>query len=102
MSTDSVNTASVTILGRDYRINTPASEREALFNSAHYLDKKMREIRAGGKAVGVERIAVMAALNISYELMQCRQQNDQQKVEAEQKIQALLQQLEQAISSSKQ
>lgn len=101
MSKDPVNTASVTILGRDYRINTPASEREALFHSAHYLDQKMREIRAGGKAIGVERIAVMAALNIAYELMQCRDQNEKQTLEAEEKIQSLLQKLDAVIPAAK-
>ncbi len=97
MSGDAINTAAVTILGREYRIHTPASEREALFESAQYLDRKMREIRAGGKTIGVERIAVMAALNIAYELIQSRHQQDRHKIEAEARIQGLLQQLEQAI-----
>jgi len=43
---------------------------------AKYLDKQMRGIRDTGKVIGLERIAVMAALNISYELLQASEQTD--------------------------
>ena len=62
-------TLSVSILDRDYQVSCPASEQQSLIQSARYLDEKMREIRSKGSVVGTDRIAVMAALNVSYELL---------------------------------
>ncbi len=59
----------VTILDKEYLIACTDEERHELMRSAEYLDKKMREIRETGKVVGSDRIAVMAALNISHELL---------------------------------
>lgn len=59
----------VTIMGREFRIACPDEEREELLQSVSYLDKRMREIRDSGKVVGSERIAIMAALNITHELL---------------------------------
>jgi len=63
----------INILGREFRVACPADEQEALLTAADYLDKKMRAIREQGKVIGVERIAVMAALNIAYELLSSRE-----------------------------
>ena len=60
----------VHILDKEYRIMHPPAEREALISSARYLDERMREIRDHGRIIGTERIAVMAALNITHELLQ--------------------------------
>lgn len=62
----------VTILGREFRIACREEERQALLDAVAYLDRKMREIKDSGKVVGVERIAVMAALNIAHELLTTR------------------------------
>ena len=64
------NTVTVTILDRDYQVSCSPEEKEALLNSARYLNDRMREIKAGGTVIGLERIAVMAALNITHELLQ--------------------------------
>ena len=61
-------TITVRILDKDYHIACPASESTNLERAAEYLDKKMREIRRTGKVIGTERVAVMAALNITHEL----------------------------------
>jgi len=66
----SANTVTVTILDRDYQVSCKPEERDALLNSARYLNDKMREIKANGSVIGLERIAVMAALNIAHELLQ--------------------------------
>ncbi len=60
---------SVTILGKEYRIACKPGEEEDVVTSARHLDERMREIRKGGKVLGTERIAVMAALNLAYELI---------------------------------
>ena len=59
----------VSILGREYRVACKESERDELMQAVQYLDRRMREIRDGGKIAGTERIAVMAALNITHELL---------------------------------
>ena len=59
-------------MGREFRVTCPDEEREGAIASGAYLDKKMREIRDSGKVVGSERIAIMAALNITHELLTAR------------------------------
>lgn len=59
----------VNIMGRDFTVSCTDEERPALISAVNYLDRKMRDIQATGKIVGVERIAVMAALNIAHELL---------------------------------
>ncbi len=61
---------SVRILEKEYQVSCPADERTALLDSAEILNVKMREIRDSGKVVGLERVAVMAALNLANELLQ--------------------------------
>ena len=72
MSAEKVSTLDVTILDREFRIACPKDEQAELMESVAYLDKKMREIRDLGKVVTVERIAIMAALNIAHELLTTR------------------------------
>ncbi|MDN5870067.1 MAG: cell division protein ZapA [Nitrococcus sp.] len=62
----------VTILGKDYFVACPEDERANLLESATYLNEHMREIRDSGKIVGMDRIAVMAALNITHEMLEAR------------------------------
>ena len=64
----SKETVIVKILDKEYQVACPPDEQTGLLEAARYLDQKMRQIRSSGKIIGLERIAVMAALNISYEL----------------------------------
>lgn len=64
------NTLDVKILDKEYLVACPLDTQPKLRMAAEQLDSKMREIRASGKVHGTERIAVMAALNITYELLQ--------------------------------
>jgi cell division protein ZapA len=66
----------VSILDREFLIGCTPEERPGLIAAAAYLDGKMREIRNGSRAAGVDRIAVMAALNIAHELMQIKQRGE--------------------------
>jgi len=65
----------VTIFGRQYKVACSEDERAELAEAVAHLDRKMREIRDRGKVAGVDRIAVMAALNIMHELLRERQSN---------------------------
>ena len=59
----------VSIMGRNYKVACAEEEREALLQAVTYLDRKMNEIKLAGKVASLERIAVMAALNITHELL---------------------------------
>lgn len=61
---------SVDILDNSYQVACHPEEQPALIASARHLDRQMRQIRASGKVIGLERIAVMAALNITNEMLQ--------------------------------
>lgn len=74
------NTLEVKILEKEYLVACPEENKPSLRQAAGHLDTKMREIRATGKVHGTERIAVMAALNITYELMQNSMSVDNQKM----------------------
>ena len=69
------HTVTVKILDKEYQVACPEEQEAQLVVSAKYLDKQMRSIRDTGKVIGLERIAVMAALNISYELLQASEQS---------------------------
>jgi len=64
-----MQTVVVNILDKEYQVACPAEQKDALRDSARYLDEQMRKVKQGGKIIGSERIAVMSALNISYELL---------------------------------
>jgi cell division protein ZapA len=69
MSAKKSNALDVQILDREFRVACPDDEKAELLESVAYLDKKMREIRDTGKIASTERIAIMAALNITHELL---------------------------------
>jgi len=62
----------VNIMGREFRVSCTEEERRELLKAVDHLNSKMREIRDTGKVVGVERIAIMAALNIAHEYLSTR------------------------------
>ena len=66
----------VTILGKQFRVACSENQQKELLKAVEYLDGKMREIRDGGKVIGVERIAIVAALNIVHELLSTRIEGD--------------------------
>ena len=59
----------VTVLDRTLKIACKEDEKADLLNAVEYLDAKMREIKANSKVLSVERVAIMAALNIAHELL---------------------------------
>jgi cell division protein ZapA len=65
----SASTVTVKILDKDYQVACPPEQEQGLIAAARYLDKQMRGVRDSGKVIGLERIAVMVALNTAYELL---------------------------------
>lgn len=66
---DTPSTVAVKILDKEYQISCPPSEQEALLKSARHLDENMRKIKGRGNIHGLEKISVMAALNITHEML---------------------------------
>lgn len=73
METPVSTQVTVRILDKEYQIACPEDERTALLQSADYLNRRMKEIRDSGRVVGLDRIAVMAALNLAHEFLQARE-----------------------------
>lgn len=67
---DNLAEVTVRILDKEYQVACPIDERTNLLDAAAHLDQQMRTIRDSGKVVGLDRIAVMAALNMSNDLLQ--------------------------------
>ncbi len=92
----------VNILGKEYRIGCEPDEEDALLKAARHLDARMKEIRGSGKVIGTERIAVMAALNLSHELLTREDNADAAAGTANKRIRSLRERIEIALNDSTQ
>ena len=90
----------VKILEKEYHVTCPVDERPALIDSAEYLNRKMREIRDSGKVIGLDRIAVMAALNIVNELLQSRGHDEGVETDLAARLKAMRERIESALTRS--
>ena len=92
----------VRILDRDYMVACPHDERPALLDAAEYLNARMREVRDSGKVVGLDRVAVMVALNMANELLQLRGRDVKLESEASTKVRSLRERVETALEKAQQ
>ncbi len=92
----------VQILDKDYRVACQDGQQDSLLASARFLDQKMREIRAGGRVIGTDRIAVMTALNLAHELLEFRRERDQLSDSFGRRIKALREKVEVALNDGNQ
>lgn len=97
-----VKPVSVHILDKDYLVACGEDEHEELLASARYLDRKMREIRDGGKVIGADRIAVMAALNIAHELLTREAPRAAPDASVATRLKGLQERVEEALSKARQ
>lgn len=86
----------INILGKEFMVSCPDDERESLVAAAAYLDRKLRDVQASGKVIGTERTAIMAALNISHELLILRERGSLSE-DATQKVRLLRNKIEAAL-----
>jgi cell division protein ZapA len=102
MSKPSAKPVTVRIMDKEFLVTCPEEEYDDLLASADLLNSKMREIRDSGKVVGIDRIAVMAALNMAHELLEHRysRQDIQQSVGA--RIRSLQEKIELALNKGNQ
>jgi len=97
-----IKAVTVTILDKEYVFSCTEEEHHDLIRSADYLDRKMREIRDTGKIIGADRIAVMAALNISNELLARESSASRIDDSVSQRIKGLEAKIEDALYRSRQ
>ena len=102
MSDDRVSRISVRLLDREYQVACPTEERADLLDSAEYLDAKMREVRDGGKVIGLDRIAVISALNLANELIKLRRHGSTLDGDVGARIRTLRERVEAALERGKQ
>ena len=100
--TDRTVRVSVRILEKEYQVACLPEERSELLDSAEHLNAKMREIRDGGNVVGLDRIAVMAALNLAHELLRVRGRGESADTDVSQKIRQLRERVETALTRGQQ
>ncbi|HEX5340715.1 MAG TPA: cell division protein ZapA [Gammaproteobacteria bacterium] len=94
---EELSPVTVRILDKEYQVACTEEERPALLESAELLNGKMREIRAAGKVVGLDRIAVMAALNLSHEVLLTRTAATQTDERTLERLRTMNDRLSQAI-----
>ena len=101
MTTES-NTLTVSIVGKDYQVACPAGEEQSLREAAHYLHTLMESIRSSGRVVGLDRVAVMAALNVCNELLQSKSKHAEAHDLVTERVQKLSDRVADAVNENKQ
>ncbi|PCH62956.1 MAG: cell division protein ZapA [SAR86 cluster bacterium] len=92
----------VKILDKEYQVNCPPSDQEALVKSARYLDENMRNIKGRGNIHGGEKIAVMAALNITHEILKKNRLINETRHATAQEIKSLEDKIDMVLASNQQ
>jgi cell division protein ZapA len=88
----------INILDREFLIGCTPEERPGLLAAASYLDGKMREVRGAARMQSIDRIAVLAALNMAHELLQTRNSTESESNVVAQQLQALRSKLDAALT----
>ena len=100
--TDDKAQVSVRILDKEYQVACPANERTNLLDSAEILNKKMREIRDSGSIVGLDRIAVMAALNMANDLINAKARDQELEGGISNRLKIISDRVDNVLGSSQQ
>lgn len=95
-------TVVVRILDKEYQVSCPPSEQEALLRSARYLDENMRKIKSRGNIHGLEKISVMAALNITHEMLSKSHQLNESKHMTVQQVKHLEDKIDRSLQANRQ
>ena len=93
---------SVRILDKEYQVACPAEERTDLLDSAEILNNKMREIRDSGRIVGLDRIAVMAALNMANDLIHAKARDQELEGDISDRLKIISDRVDNVLSGTQQ
>lgn len=99
---DKTKPVTVRILDQDFRIACDPGEEDGLLAASRHLNQKMQELRATGKVIGAERIAIMVALNLTHDLLQLRDTTDKASAGLNQRLRQIRERLETALNDSSQ
>ena len=102
MSDDETARVSVRLLDKEYQVACSISERSDLIQAAELLNRRMREIRDSGKVVGLDRIAVIAALNMANELIRFRNRDTNLDSDVGGRLRILRERVESALEKGRQ
>ena len=102
MSNSGNKTLTISVMQKEFQVACPAGEEESLLRAARHLSEQMENIRSSGKVVGMDRIAIMAALNMSHELLSGHSKVQTSQDYAKLRIRALNDRLETAIADGRQ
>lgn len=91
---------SVHILDREYTVGVESGERNSLMSAAKLLDSKMREVRGSNRMAAVDRVAVLAALNLAHELQQLRDESSAREKELSRTLADLHRKLDGVLGTS--
>ena len=89
----------ISILGRDFSVACPPDEQDALIEAASYLDGNMKEIQKTGKIIGADRVAIMAALNITNDLLKLQKATAGQ-VAVQERLETLQERIDAALQEA--
>ncbi|MBS0373037.1 MAG: cell division protein ZapA [Proteobacteria bacterium] len=102
MSESSLARVSVRILEKEYQFACAVEERAALLDSAEFLNSEMKKIRDSGKVIGLDRIAVMAALNMANELLKGRTRDVSLETDVVHRVRSLRERVEATLERGQQ
>lgn len=94
------NQITIKLLGRDFQVKCPPDKIAELQESAKYLNTKMEEVSNTGSILSIDRIAAIAALNITYELQQSKKQKNQYIDSINQRIHSIQEKIERNMEES--
>ena len=99
---DSIARVTIRILEKEYHVACPVEEKPDLLASAELLNRKMREIRDSGKVVGLDRVAVMAALNLANDYLKTKSEGEELQNIVATRIRAMRERLDETLGPAKQ
>lgn len=92
----------IEILGKTYQIKCAENEVEALQKAASVLDEKMQKVQSTGNLINFDRVAVLAALNLTHQVLHLEQQSHQMAQSVQQRLQELQTKVEAALARNAQ
>ena len=99
---DQSTSVQVNIMDKEYQVNCPPSDQEALLKSARYLDENMRKIKGRGNIHGAEKIAVMAALNITHDMLRKNRMINETRQDTSKQVKGLEDKIDMALAAGRQ
>ena len=92
----------ISVLGRDYQIACPPEEEESLRKAARYLDQQMEQMRNRSASLGYEKIAVLAALNVTHDFLKVSQESNTSETTSLRDIKQLEKKIDNALILARQ